>query len=237
MHEASGQDFSRKFCGLGQPPAPARLGTRFDETGAFLPEPGNTVVSHVVPGSDTERAMIRVRDRLRALDPGGHFAWTPVSSYHMTIFQGVIEGRRLPGYWPADLPLDAPIAETTDHLAARLQAFPPIEPFRVRLDQITPHGLTVSGATPADEAIIRGFRDEIAGRFGYRHPDHDTYVLHLTLSYTVRWLPRGSHELYLPALRELTRSFQAEVPVIELGPADFCAFEDMNHFEPVLRLT
>lgn len=237
MYENAKANFIRTYCGEGRGAAPARLGTRFDATGQFLFEPGNTVVSHVVPGSATERAMIRIRDGLRALDPGHHFAWTPVSSYHMTIFQGVIEYRRQPGYWPADLPLDASIGESTDYFLARLQDFPRVAPFNVKLDEVTPHGLTVSPATAADAAIIADFRNSLADRFGYRHPDHETYVLHITVAYIVRWLPRASHEIYLPALLQLSEDFRKEVPVIELGPADFCTFDDMNHFEPVFRLS
>ncbi|MBU2486763.1 MAG: DUF1868 domain-containing protein [Alphaproteobacteria bacterium] len=233
MHEIAKTNFIRNFCGEGRGATPARLGTRFDETGQFLVEPGNTVVSHVVPGSATEAAIIKVRDGLRALDPGNHFAWTPVSSYHMTLFQGVIEYRRQSGYWPTDLPLDASISQSTDYFLARLQDIPQIAPFKVKLEEITPHGLTVSPATDVDAAIIAGFRDTLADRFGYRHPDHDTYVLHITVAYIVRWLPQASHETYLPALQALAETFRKDVPVIELGPADFCTFDDMNHFEPV----
>jgi hypothetical protein len=36
-------------------PAPPRyLGSRYNSAGEFLPDPGNTVVCHVVPGSRTE---------------------------------------------------------------------------------------------------------------------------------------------------------------------------------------
>lgn len=228
--------FARDFTTTSGIPHPAMLGTRFDRAGNFLPEPGNTVVSHVVPGSTSERAIIQIRDQLQALDPGHHFAWTPVSSYHMTIFQGVIDSRRRLPFWPPELALDTLIADTTDYLAGRLLDFPAISPFAVKLDQITPEGLVVSGATDKDEAVLRSFRDELADRFGYRHPDHDSYVFHITLAYLIDWLPSDAHETYIPALSDITDGFIAEVPVIELGPADYCSFEDMNHFEPLLRL-
>ena len=237
MHDDIKTGFLRSFCGEGQGPVPGRLGIRLDESGAFLSEPGNTVVCHVVPDSPTQKAMIKVRDRLRALDGNGHFAWTPVSSYHMTVFNGVIESQREQNHWPADMPLDATVAETTRYLTPRLTGVRPIAPFNVKLDRITPFGLGVSGATLDDEHIIRDFRDRLTHPFGYRKPDHDAYGLHLTMAYIIRWLPGEAAETYLPALQQMTAAFQAEIPVLELVPADFCTFEDMKHFEPVLRLS
>ncbi|MDP2732929.1 MAG: DUF1868 domain-containing protein, partial [Hoeflea sp.] len=129
------------------------------------------------------------------------------------------------------------ISQSTDYFIARLQDFPQVAPFNVKLDEITPHGLTVSPATAADAAIIADFRDTLADRFGYRHPDHESYVMHITVAYIVRWLSRASHETYLPALQALAQAFRAEVPIIELGPADFCTFDDMNHFRPLFRFS
>ena len=237
MYDMTRENFLRQFCGEGQGPAPHRLGIRFDRTGAFLPEPGNTVVSHVVPGSVTQKAMLKLRDRLGQLDADAHFTWTPVPSYHMTLFNGVIDSQREHGHWPEELPLDADIAETTRYLTRRLDGSAPAGPIRVKLLRVTPLGLAVTGATPEDETVIREFRDRLTGPFGYRKPDHDSYALHLTMAYLVRWLPRAACETYLPALQEMTAAFQVEVPVLDLGPAEFCTFDDMNHFEPVLRLT
>ena len=84
-----------------------RLGSRFNAEGQFLPEHGNTVVAQVTAGSATEAALIDLRSALMALPHADHFAFTPIQSYHMTVFEGVIETRRARGYWPDDLPLDA----------------------------------------------------------------------------------------------------------------------------------
>lgn len=230
-------EFHRAFCGEGQDASPAMLGTRFDRRGTFLQEPGNTIVCHVRGGSRTQTAMVRLRDRLQALDAGRHFTWTPVSSYHMTLFNGVIESQREPGHWPADLPLDASIPEVTECLVPRLSGFSGMAPFSVKLESVTPLGLLVTGATAEDEATIRRIRDELTVPFGYRKPGHDTYPLHLTLGYIVRWLPRDLAPVYMRELEEMGETFRQEVPVLELGPAEFCTFQDMNHFEPVLRLS
>ncbi|TIU54853.1 MAG: DUF1868 domain-containing protein, partial [Mesorhizobium sp.] len=84
------------------PTPPVHLGTRYDAAGNFLLEPGNTVVSHLVNGSPSEAAVIEVRERMRAMLDANRLAFTPVSSLHMTLFQGIIERRRRLPYWPRD---------------------------------------------------------------------------------------------------------------------------------------
>lgn len=228
--------FSEKFTATGKAAPPPHAGVRFDAAGRFLSTPGNTVVCHVVPGSATVRALLEVRDGLAALPWSDRLAWTPPESYHMTVFQGVIEGRRAPGYWPEAVALDSPIEAATRLYRERLEGFRNRNPFRMRSAGVTPLGLVVTGATPADEAAIRAMRDALAEPFGYRHPDHDDYVFHITLAYLKDWLPEDAGPTWLPALEALSAGFAARAPVIELeGPA-FCVFDDMTAFRPLLML-
>ncbi len=101
---------------------------------------------------------------------------------------------------------------------------------------ITPVGLTVAGATDEDAVTIKAWRDALSVPFGYRHPDHDTYVFHITFAYIVDWLA----DERLPAWQELFDSsltfLEREAPVIDINPPAFCRFDDMNHFEELLIL-
>ncbi len=233
MRYPTRETFATHFLDTGKDGPPFYLGRRFDEGGNFLHEPGNTVVSHVVPGSATDDALRRVRLRLEALPFADSFAWTPAESWHMTVFQGTIEGRRAAPFWPDAMALDAPIEETTRVLDARLEGFAQAEPFAVKLVEVTPLGLVVAGATPEDEQKLRALRDRLADVFGYRHPDHAAYIFHVTLAYVKEWLPAGAEETYLPALEAIGRDFAAEIAVLELAPPAFCSFRDMNLFTPL----
>lgn len=210
------------------------LGVRYDESGTFLPEPGNTVVCHLVEGSASQRAIIETRTRLMALPEAEKFAFTPVSSLHMTLFQGIIEYRRLAGYWPADLPFETPIDDMTALLQARLAYFSAPAPFQVRIVGLRPLGLTVEGVTVDDRRIMAEWRDAFADILGYRHPDHDTYEFHITLSYFIQGLSDGALPIWQTALSEGLADIAAKAPIIELRPPAFCAFADMNHFEELL---
>ena len=168
---------------------------------------------------------------------GERFAYTPVSSYHMTVFQGIIEGRRQRDFWPEDMPADASIDDTTRFFLQRLEDFPAPRPFRMKPVSITPLGVVLAGATEEDERVVRQLRDELTVPFGYRHPDHDSYRFHITLAYPKAWLPAGAQEIYLPALARLRDAIAEEVDLVELGAPAFCIFPDMTEFRPVKFLS
>lgn len=219
------------FARSAQDRPPRHLGTRYDRRGTFLPEPGNTVVCHLVPDAPESAAIIGVRNRMRAMPRADLLAFTPASSLHMTVFQGIIEHRRLPGYWPPDLDLDTPIPAMTAAMLGRLDGFRPCGGFRIKVDEVLPTGLTVSGYGADDAAVLKAWRDAFADVFGYRHPDHDAYRFHITFAYMLDWIPDEDLAAVADVLDGLLRELRAKAPVITLAPPAFCRFADMNHFE------
>lgn len=216
------------------PEPPRHLGTRYNSRGTFLPEPGNTIVCHLVPGSETERALVAARSAYLAMPEAGQLAFTPVSSLHMTLFQGILEGRRLPPYWPADIAPDTPIDRMTELFRQRLASLPPAPAFAVRVVEALPTGLTVEGASRDDQRAMQLWRDRFADLLGYRHPDHDGYVLHITFAYMISWLDDAALPAWQEMLSEVLAHITRRAPVIDLRPPAFCSFADMNHFEELL---
>jgi hypothetical protein len=221
----------RQYSRTENPNPPTHLGTRYDTAGTFLPEPGNTVVCHLEAGSPTEAALIDARARFLGMPEARNLAFTPVSSLHMTLFQGIIEGRRAAPFWPSDLPLDTPIAEMTALMLERLKPYAGGPPFKVQVTDALPTGLKLDGATAADRQALRDWRDAFAEILGYRHPDHDDYVFHITFSYVIARFDDAALPAWQQMLDEVVRDIAARAPVLELRPPAFCAFEDMNHFE------
>ena len=224
------------LCSDGKTAPPAFVGSRFELPGTFLREPGNTVVSHVLPGSGTGAALLDVRARMMALPHAHHFAFTAPTSLHMTVAQGVLETRRVPGYWPQGVGLDVPVDAITALYLERFASVTDQGHFEVRVKDLTPYGLVVAGATPDDENTLRQWRDHLVGPFGYRHPDHDTYEFHITFAYLGKWLPPEAIDPYAEALQAMLLELQRSNPVLELDRPALCSFEDMNHFEPLLYL-
>lgn len=213
---------------------PMHLGTRFRKTGGFLPEPGNTIVSHVTKGSQTQDVLIAAREKFLAMPEAPQFVFTPITSLHMTLFQGIIEYRRLADYWPDDLPLDAPIDEMTDLMGERLEDFSIFEPFQVEVTHARPSGLLVAGVTEHDRKVMRDWRDAYADLLGYRHPDHADYHFHITFGYATDWLEDAALPRWQAMLDEVAADIRREMPILELDAPAFCAFEDMNHFSELL---
>lgn len=224
------------FFAGSNPTPPVHLGRRYDTSGNFLNEPGNTVVCHLVNGSASEAVIIDVRERMRAMPDADGLAFTPVSSLHMTLFQGIIEYRRRLPYWPEDVPLDTSIDDMTRLYQERLNGFEGYGAFKIKVVDVVPTGLTVAGATDEDVHILRAWRDALSAPFGYRHPYHDTYVFHITFAYQIRRLADEGASEWQDLFDDCLSLFARQAPVIELRPPAFCRFRDMEHFEELLIL-
>lgn len=209
---------------------PPHLGTRYLRAGGFLPEPGNTIVCHVTKGSPTQDVLVEAREKFLAMPEAQQFVFTPITSLHMTLFQGIIEYRRKPGFWPEGIALDAPIDEMTDIMAERLEQLSVFEPFQVEVTRARPSGLLVEGASERDRKTMRAWRDALAGVLGYRHPDHDDYPFHITFAYAIDWLADDALPRWQAILDEVAGDIRRKMPILELDPPAFCSFEDMNHF-------
>jgi hypothetical protein len=216
------------------PEPSVHFGRRFDRTGKFQHEPGNTIICHVAKGSETQQALIDARARYLAMPEAEQFTFTPVSSLHMTLFQGIIEYRRGAAFWPADLSSDMPIDEITGVMEERLKRFSMRDPFKVSVVGARPSGMLVDGATPEDRRTMRAWRDGLADLLGYRHPDHDRYPFHITFSYVMERLSDEALPRWQQLLDEVARDVIERVPVLEMQPPAFCSFDDMNHFEELL---
>ncbi|TIS96348.1 DUF1868 domain-containing protein [Mesorhizobium sp.] len=224
------------FFAGSNPNAPVHLGTRYDTYGNFLIEPGNTVVCHLASGSPSEAVVTEVRERMRAMPDADRLAFTPVSSLHMTLFQGIIEYRRRLPYWPGDVPLDTSIDDMTRLYVERLKGVQDCGAFKVRVVDVVPTGLTVAGASDEDERIMRAWRDALSVPFGYRHPDHDSYTFHITFAYQIRRLDDEMASQWQDVFDDCLSLLARQAPVIELRPPAFCSFKDMKHFEELLVL-
>ncbi|AXA40454.1 DUF1868 domain-containing protein [Rhizobium leguminosarum] len=216
------------------PTPPVHLGSRYRKVGGFLPEAGNTIVCHLEKGSQTQTALIEAREKYLAMPEAPQFLFTPISSIHMTLFEGVIETRRRQDSWPGDLPLDTPIEDMTALMAARLEGFSMFDPFKVAIVDARPSGLLVDGATENDRRVMRAWRNALADLLGYRQPSHEEYKFHMTFAYAIERLEDEALPRWQAMLDEVADDIRRKAPVLELTPPAFCVFEDMNHFHELL---
>lgn len=213
---------------------PSAVGQKFSAQGGVLPTPGMTTLCHIDPTSQAHAALTEVQAMLKAGPLAQAFAFLPPASFHMTVLEGVIDYRREVGQWPAAVPLDA----TMDHAVAAGQvALGPLDlprRFRIQPNEIfAGFSVSVAGATPGDEASLRTSRDVMAAALGFNRPDHDTYGFHITLGYLLRWLTEDEARAVIDLSERAFDLLRLRAPVIDLGPIEYCRFEDMLHFEPL----
>ncbi|MBX4860736.1 DUF1868 domain-containing protein [Rhizobium sophorae] len=216
------------------PNPPTHLGSRYRKVGGFLPEAGNTIVCHIEKGSQTQAVLIEARETYLAMPEASQFLFTPISSIHMTLFEGVIETRRRQDCWPGDLPLDTPIEDMTELMAARLEGFSVFDPFKVAVVEARPSGLLVDGVTENDRKVMRAWRNALAELLGYRQPNHQDYKFHMTFAYAIERLEDEALPRWQAMLDDVAGDIRRKAPVLELTPPAFCVFEDMNHFHELL---
>lgn len=214
---------------------PTAVRRKFTPDGVVLKTPGNTFLCHVDPTSPAHAALTRAQVHLKAGPHADAFAFLSPASFHMTVFQGVIETERHADRWPSHLPLDTPIDDVTVDFRHRMVGIDLPLAFHIRpVGIFAGFSVAVEGAAPDEEADLRGARDVLSERVGLRAPDHAAYAFHITLGYLLRWLtPDEAH-----AIVARSREAGANLPAaIRLGPVEFCAFENMTRFDPLLLLT
>ncbi|KAL0944882.1 uncharacterized protein CTRU02_202769 [Colletotrichum truncatum] len=160
----------------------------------------------------------------------------PAPSFHMTLFEGVCDQVRMPGYWPSDLPLDSPLEQCHSHFEQALAGFD------VGIEGAPPYKMTVQGFDPLQVGIsvcldgrtssetqrLRVVRNKLADALKIRHPIHDQYGFHLSVAYLLRHLD-GDQEQELNAF--LASHFEEMPKEFELGAPEFCVFDDMFAFK------
>ncbi|KAJ6512059.1 RNA ligase/cyclic nucleotide phosphodiesterase [Mycena vitilis] len=218
---------------------PPGVPDRFDKDGNVQPCPGNTVISHLPPSSELHQSLRALSEKLANSDLRHLYALLPPSSWHMTIFEGVLDSVREPGRWPDDLSLNASLEECDSLYEHKLSSFdlqcdPPYCLSVVGFNKLEA-GITLQlePYTSEENTRMRTLRDRLSDVLHIRAEDHVTYGFHLSVAYLLRFLTEKQEE----ELSQLLTDHFADMPKqFELGPPEFCSFEDMFAFTSVLYL-
>lgn len=213
---------------------------KFNSSGAPRPFAGNTVICHLPVQCAMRDAMLAFHQELAAAPFRRKLGLTSTESYHMTVFSGANDLRRDLTGWPSYVPPEAPIEQCSRLVGERMDKarLAGKLPLRVRVDQTATVGYPVAATlrlVPADDAEdrnIRSIRDQLAEVYGFRQKDHDTYGLHMTMSYQIAPFTAAEQTAYRAMLKKHTAAILAAQPVLELGMPEFCTFADMFRFDP-----
>lgn len=210
------------------------VGTKFNQDGSVRAFPGNTVICMVNPGSATYKALLAARKIVEnGLGDVGRFSYLPELSYHMTVFDCVCDRERRIEDWTSHLSLDAPLGQVDAMLKERYSRITTPAPFKMKYGRLAVgRWITVmlSPATPAEEARLRGFRDELSGLFCIHQPGHETYPFHITLAYGIVEIGKADAPTIEKTRAKADAYLQKHFGVFDAGSPALTFFNDMFVF-------
>ena len=221
-------------------PTPQDALLKFNSDGSRKRFAGNTIICHLPQQSLFRDLTADLGESLRTSPFAHKLGVLPSDSYHMSVFTGSNDQNRSVYEWPADIPIDVPIAECNRIIGERIANFRMhIEmPLRVRVDRaktLGPQRVSSLRIAPADDkeaAKLRDLRNRLASEvFRFRTKDHDSYVLHVSLAYQMSPLTVREEKQNREILEQCVPRIIEAAPIIELGIPEFCTFEDMFRFE------
>ncbi|OCL04412.1 DUF1868-domain-containing protein [Glonium stellatum] len=222
----------RQF-GNSRPQYPLGVPGKFDINGKVQRFPGNTIISHLSPSSGLYASLLSLYEKLCQSRLSSVFTLLPPPSWHMTIFEGVCDQVRKPGFWPSDLAIDDPLDKCDSLFEEKLASFDLQcdPPYRMSITGFDPLeigiGVRLEPKTPGEAERLRNLRQRLADTLQIRHPGHDSYGLHLSIAYLIRHLTKEQKGELLALLEGHLR----EMPLdFELGAPEFCKFENMHAF-------
>jgi len=227
--------FSGPWFGASTPPA---IGSKFNSDGSFRRFPGNTIICHVPPDSAAFQVLLQVRARFAARPFSHCLTLMPPASYHMTIFEGVVNEVRRSGLWPLDMSADSPLDSCNRLFFKKLQGFDLgcDPPFRLVPDFVPDTFIHLRPFDDQEERKLRDLRDRLSRLLLLRGPNHETYQFHITLAYLVKWMTPEERADYAKTREECASILRNSLSVIELGAPEFCFFQNMAAFDPQLLL-
>ncbi|KAJ6509026.1 RNA ligase/cyclic nucleotide phosphodiesterase [Mycena sanguinolenta] len=218
---------------------PSGIPNKFDPDGNVQRFKGNTIIAHLSPASELYASLLALHDKLKHHRLRHLYALLPAFSFHLTLFEGVCDKIRKPGRWPADLSVNATIEECNSLYEDKLGSFDMQSDARYRFTLTHFKPLNKSGIgvhlepSAEDNPRLRRLRDQLSELLHIRAKDHKTYAFHITVAYLLRYL---SEEQERELSELLVEHFQGMPKEVQLGPPEFCTFEDIFSFKRVFYL-
>ncbi len=212
-------------------------GGKFATDGTVQYWPGNTFICHLDPETDAWRAVRDLQEEVKCSSYARLYSFLPPPSFHMTIMPGISPGNHLAqeGKDPSDAEVDR--KALSNKMLDQVSGLDIPRSFQITAtDLFALKSLTVTGLNSVQERSLRQARTLLRNSTGLESDDFDDYVFHITLAYLVCWLSDSLAEEVCEHSAGLFERYRHRLAEIELGPVEFCEFNSMHHFEPLIRL-
>lgn len=211
---------------------------KFEDDGTPKTYIGNTVISILDPVKNKEiwEAVSWVQDQLKESSIAHKLAFLPKDSFHMTWIPMCREIDRYTDEWPKGFSRDARMAEIDNALKPLIDSLLPTPPVRMEIDKCHPSTISLRPIDEECNRILRTFRDQAAELSGIRHPKHDEYRFHISVSYVLyKWSEEEEKEC-AKVCAQLTEALKSRILTFEVPQPQFVVFNDMLKFHPTLGL-
>lgn len=225
--------------------APRDTVLKFNPDGTRRPFAGDTIICHLSQECRLRDTIVTLTKALRSSPFAHKLGVLPSDSYHMTVLSGPNDQDRVRSGWPADIPIDTPIAECNRIIGERIANFRMHAdmPIHIRVDQrrtLDPQrasALRIAPASESENAKLRTLRDRLADEvFRFRAKGHAAFEFHISLAYQMSPFTVEEQHQYQSIMEQQVPDVIAATPVIELGVPEFCTFDDMYRFETLALL-
>ena len=215
---------------------PPTVGHKFSENGHVIHFPGNTIICHVDKKSEAFMALLDAHVLLQHSDLLKFITLLPPASYHMTVFEGVVDEIRKPGYWPDDLPINATLDECNALFERKLRTFNLncSLPFRMKPlpveAQNTRESILLEPYDENENIKIRTLRNRLSELLHLKQKNHDKYQFHISLSYLYDWPTPTENKQFDELHKQCVEMFIKRSPIVDLQLPEFCLMDDMYEF-------
>jgi hypothetical protein len=211
------------------------VGKKFLADGSARVFPGNTIICHVPPDSETFKILLHVREELLQQPWAKRYAFLPPSSYHSTVFEGVCDQVRKQSHWTKLLPIDAPLEQVDDLLLQVWSKIPIPSGFEYRYKNFFALGTIGIRLEPVSDSMnknVRDFRDLLAEITGIRQPGHDRYGFHITFAYQLEYLTFRENIQMWQFVRKIKKYISENLGTFVTKSPELTFFTDMTNFAP-----
>ncbi len=211
------------------------VGVKFNEDGSAKRFLGNTVICHVPKDSPQYSYLVELQEEMKRQPWAKHYSFLPHASFHMTVFEGVVDRIRSRKRWFEDLALDVPFEEADAFITEKWQTIEKPSGFQMQATHLSVSNVITLRLQPIDEEMnrkIRGFRDLLADVLKLRVSSHDRYGFHISFAYRITKVSISEYIKLLRFKARVNKEVQDKFGLLQTNEPELTFFNDMMEFPP-----
>ena len=207
---------------------------KFGKDGIPRPYYGNTVISFIRREERLQawEAADWVQEQLKKTSFAGNLTFLPKDSFHMTIIPLCRHIDRETDRWPFDIPRDAKYCEIDPVIKAKIDPLLPLGKACMEVDSCQPTKIMLRPVDEASNTVLRSFRDRASEVTGIRHPNHEAYRFHISVSYKWKAFTEEQQAECDRVCLEMAEVLKEKVEPFYVPEPSFVVFNDMLSFHP-----